>query len=148
MPLRDSRLGSAPQHHRPHGSLPHPHCSQMRETEGEWSPISVQAQKETFWSQEIETFSSSGSISNPCPPSRTPHPYRASSPIPSLYRRGNWDPEREGPCPVSHSKSVTALVLEIRSSSCCRGSFPFPGHRLLFDLQCLGISAPPNLPVL
>ena len=35
MPLRDSRLGSEPQHHRPHGSLPRPHCSQIRETERE-----------------------------------------------------------------------------------------------------------------
>lgn len=30
MPLRNSRLGSEPQHHRPHGSLPRLYCSQMR----------------------------------------------------------------------------------------------------------------------
>lgn len=53
MPLRDSRLGSEPQHHRPRGSLPHPHFSQMRDRDRVVSPTTAQGQKETCWPQYI-----------------------------------------------------------------------------------------------
>lgn len=41
---------------------------------------------------------------------------------------------------MSHSNSVALLVLELNSSGCCLGPFPFPHPLLQFYLQCPAFS--------
>lgn len=144
MPLRDSRLGSEPQHHRPRGSLPHPHFSQMRETE----TSGLSHHRAGTEGDVLPTVCADCLITKPYSKSLSStqdSTALSSRPASSLYRSRNWEPETEGTRPVSHSQSGAELVPGLGVAECCLvlpsipqqpSSVPLRGHAASQEPLC------------
>lgn len=136
MPLRNSRLGSEPRRHRPHGCLPHLHCSRMRVRQRE-SPRHWRDTRGHFGHRKSFYFKSL-----PISRDTTPMPVSSNSLI--VQRKRTESYSGRGACPESHREWVCPSgLLKITGRS-------FPSPSLLasrFSPPCLSIRPPGKLRV-